>query len=234
MTSDAIGLDFGTTNSALAVLSDGAARLARFRPRDGGEAAPVFRSIVFFDPSGQEPGKPAPHYCGPDAIGRYLATDGEGRLMQSMKSHLASRSLDSTVVFGRRYRLEELIGGIVRALRLSAEADLGPLDGPVVAGRPIRFVGAKTASDDAFAEGRLRRALALGGPPPTPSVSQRACRPRCFWEDSSRSLWARSRSTRVELRSCRRFVRPTAASRTRSAISGCSWTTTSSTGATRT
>jgi len=158
-----IGLDFGTTNSALArAAGDGRAVLAQ-HTTGAGRRTSVFRSILFFDPNGQEPGLPAPHTCGPDAIAHYLDCDGEGRLMQSMKSHLASRSLDATGVYGKRYRLEELIGGIVRDLRRSAEADLGPLRGPVVAGRPVRFAGAKDDDDDAFAEGRLREALAIGG-----------------------------------------------------------------------
>lgn len=160
-----IGLDFGTTNSALARTDgDGRAVLARHPTATGGPTA-VFRSILFFDPNEQEPGLPAPHTCGPDAIAHYLECDGEGRLMQSMKSHLASRSLTSTGVYGTTYRLEELIGGIVRDLRRSAELSLGPLDGAVVAGRPVRFVGATSDEDDAFAEARLRDALALGGFP---------------------------------------------------------------------
>ncbi|MCP4868846.1 MAG: Hsp70 family protein [Proteobacteria bacterium] len=158
-----IGLDFGTTNSALARLAGrGRAELAQHETASG-RTTSVFRWILFFDPNGQEPGQPAPHTCGPDAIAHYLDCDGEGRLMQSMKSHLASRGLTSTGVYGKKYTLEELIGGIVRDLRRSAERTMGTLSGPVVAGRPVRLVGARSAEDDAFAEGRLREALALGG-----------------------------------------------------------------------
>jgi hypothetical chaperone protein len=45
----AVGIDFGTTNSAIAVVGDdGRPRLARFATLDGDTN--VFRSILHFDP----------------------------------------------------------------------------------------------------------------------------------------------------------------------------------------
>jgi hypothetical chaperone protein len=40
---------------------------------------------------------------GPIAIERYLAADEKGRLIQSLKSFLASRLFPGTSVFGRHY-----------------------------------------------------------------------------------------------------------------------------------
>lgn len=88
MSSPAFGLDFGTTNSAIArVDGDAQPRLARF-PAQGGPLA-TFRSVLYFDP--EEDG-PTSVRAGPDAIARYLESEEkEGRLIQSLKSFLASR-----------------------------------------------------------------------------------------------------------------------------------------------
>jgi hypothetical chaperone protein len=148
----AIGLDFGTTNSALAVADEEGVRLARF------DAASTFRSVLFFDADERGPnGKPLT-VAGPEAIERYLAADGNGRLIQSMKSYLASRTFRATQVYTAVYTLEAMIALVVRALRASA-----PAPRIIVVGRPVRFSGAETADDDAYALGRLRAALEQAG-----------------------------------------------------------------------
>ena len=67
-----IGLDFGTTNSAMAVADDsGDARFALFQTPEG--ETPAFRSVLFF---GRED-ETVPTECtaGSEAISRYLETD---------------------------------------------------------------------------------------------------------------------------------------------------------------
>src|SRR5262249_56307772 len=108
-------------------------------------------------------GRPRRVSAGPRAIADYLATGQRGRLIQSIKAHLGSRLFTSTNLFGVQYRLEDLVGLLLRELRAAAEADLGDLGRAVVCGRPARFSGAATPEDDAFAEGRLRAALAAAG-----------------------------------------------------------------------
>jgi hypothetical chaperone protein len=83
--------------------------------------------------------------------------------VQSLKSHLSSRSLTGTEVFGRRYKLEELLARILGDLRKHAERQFGGPVRHVMVGRPVRFVGAETNEDDDFALSRLREALALAG-----------------------------------------------------------------------
>jgi hypothetical chaperone protein len=82
------------------------------------------------------------------------------RLLQSIKSHLASASFVDTSIFGKRFKLEALIGVYLRALRVAAPVDLGR---KVVVGRPVRYWGAETEADDARAVERMKAALALGG-----------------------------------------------------------------------
>ncbi len=94
-----------------------------------------------------------------------METGGRGRLVQSIKSHLASRLFTTTNLFGRRYRLEDLIAIVLRELGRAAEAQLGVALAatPVVVGRPVRFAAARDADDEAFALGRLETALRQAG-----------------------------------------------------------------------
>jgi hypothetical chaperone protein len=155
----AIGLDFGTTNSAIALADADGVRLARF----GADGAGTFRSVLFFDAEERGPtGRPLT-VAGPDAIERYLAADGQGRLIQSMKSYLASRSFRATQVYTSVYTLESMIALIVEALRKAGTAQLGGVAERVVVGRPVRFSGAETPDDDAYAMERLRIALGRAG-----------------------------------------------------------------------
>jgi len=145
---DFVGIDFGTTNSAVAVAGqDGEVRLV---PLAG---ASYWRTVLYFEPSG---GMTA----GAPAIARYLETEGEGRLVQSIKSHLASASFSRTHIFGRRWQLEDMVAAYVRQLRAASPVDLGTR---CVVGRPVRYWGAEDAEDDARAVGRMRDALAKAG-----------------------------------------------------------------------
>ncbi len=157
-----IGLDFGTTNSAVAVaIPDGSTVLATFT--GDGYQTTIFRSVLYFDPESRTPDRKPRAIAGPEAITGYLQADTRGRLMQSMKSHLASRVFRETYVFGEKYTLEELIAMILRELRAAAAAQFGDLGASVVVGRPVHFSGAASAEDDAFALSRLRGALGQAG-----------------------------------------------------------------------
>lgn len=157
-----IGLDFGTTNSAIAVATiGGEARLATFFA--DGQPTAMFRSVLYFDPENLEPtGKPRA-IGGPEAIARYLQAETKGRLIQSMKSHLGSPLFKQTVIFNYTFTLEELIAMILRELRVAAEQQFGDLGERVVVGRPAHFSGTATDSEDEAALARLRIALEQAG-----------------------------------------------------------------------
>jgi hypothetical chaperone protein len=158
----AVGLDFGTTNSALAVAQDaGAPRLTRFAP--AGALAETFRSILYFHPEAREASGRLVPFAGPAAIARYLEAEGEGRLIQSMKSFLASRLFVSTSVFGTVVSLQTLISYLLRDLRQQAEAQFGALGRRVVVGRPVAFANASGPEDAELALTRLRVALQEAG-----------------------------------------------------------------------
>lgn len=157
-----IGIDFGTTNSAVAI-ADQFGRVTTARYRSGDTEVETFRSILFFSPPQKGMRRELSAYAGPDAIDRYLSAEDGGRLIQSIKSYLASSSLKSTNLFGRSYRFEELVGYLLRSLKAAAGQSGVPIGTSAVVGRPVRFVGAATQADDAYATKRLREALTLAG-----------------------------------------------------------------------
>ena len=169
-----LGLDFGTTNSALAIAEGDDVRLVRF------DASAVFRSILSFDPDRRDERNRPLAVAGPKAIDAWLAAGGEARLVQSVKSFLASRSFTTTQIFHARYALEDLVALIVRLLLADAERIVGPLPRAVVVGRPVTFVRDDAATSDvaaggaavdagdaeerdALAQGRLERAIRAAG-----------------------------------------------------------------------
>ena len=156
--SKALGLDFGTTNSALAQANaDRTVQLAEFN------GSTTFRSILYFDENDAARVHKLRVIAGPDAIQSYLNAKSPGRLIQSTKSYLASRLFTQTQIFGETFSLEELIGILLRHLRRSAEAQLGDLGSTLVVGRPVHFSGTKNDDDDEFAVNRLRSALRNAG-----------------------------------------------------------------------
>ncbi len=154
------GLDFGTTNSALA-LADAAGKVALTRYEVHGRTYDTFRSVLYFDPT-QRGAEPGPLVTGGiEGIFAYLQGDGSGRFVQSIKSHLASATFRSTIICGRPYVLEQLVARIVSQLAAKAACQLPR---QIVVGRPVRFVSDDAdGSGDELAERRLRAALASCG-----------------------------------------------------------------------
>jgi len=158
-----IGIDFGTTNSSIALVDgQGPVQLVSFPSLDASTTS--FRSVLYLEKLASAAGVRRVHsLTGPSAIRRYLEADEKGRLIQSLKSHLSSRSLTGTEIFGRRHQLEDLIARMLKDLRKQAEEQFGQPIRAAVAGRPVHFVGAETAEDDDFAVSRLRAAFLEAG-----------------------------------------------------------------------
>jgi hypothetical chaperone protein len=124
----------------------------------------AYRSLLYLELVAEGARKTVKSWTGPEGIERYLEADeARGRLIQSLKSFLTSRTLQSTDVFGRRIRLEELIARILGDLREKAGRQFGTEIRSAVVGRPVHFVGAEDAAADDFAEGRLREAFWIAG-----------------------------------------------------------------------
>jgi hypothetical chaperone protein len=147
----ALGVDFGTTNSVVAIAyDDGNVAARRFETLSGPVEA--YRSALLF----LRAGGALAHVSGPDALDRAMEMDGEHRFLQSLKTYLSSRAFRDTRLIGRRFLLEDLIGVFLSDI-------LGPdLAGlPVVSGRPVVFAG--EGGDEALAVERLTAAYARAG-----------------------------------------------------------------------
>jgi hypothetical chaperone protein len=158
----AIGIDFGTTNSSIALATGNSnIDLVRF-PRSGGETE-SFRSVLYMERVRQEGHLRIGSWTGPAAIEHYLDAEKKGRLIQSLKSYLSSSNLTGTEILGRHFSFENLIARILTDLRLNAERQFGFEIRSATVGRPIRFVGAETDVDDDFAQSRLAQAFHSAG-----------------------------------------------------------------------
>jgi hypothetical chaperone protein len=157
-----LGIDFGTTNSSIALAgADGAVKLVSFPTATG--TTESFRSVLYLEQRKHAGRSQIKGFTGPAAIEQYLDAEHKGRLIQSLKSYLTSRTLTGTEVFGRRYTIEDLISRILTDLRLNAERQFGRPIRQATVGRPVRFVGAESAEDDEFAVERLRQAFVRAG-----------------------------------------------------------------------
>ena len=135
--STTLGIDFGTSNSAMAIRhANGAAQLV---PLEGG--ATGMPTALFFNTETH-----STHY-GRDAMQQYLLGE-EGRLMRSLKSLLGSSLLqDKTVVHDKLVSYQDIIAIFLKQLAEHAYKTLGTLPERVVLGRPVHFVDAYPERD---------------------------------------------------------------------------------------
>ncbi|AVS80087.1 heat-shock protein [Paracidovorax avenae] len=147
-----LGIDFGTSNSAMAVRREGGA--AQMVPVE--QSFHTLPTAMFFNTEESRT------HVGRDAIAQYLAGT-EGRLMRSLKSLLGSALLEEkTAVQGTLMSYQDIIALFLRTMAQRAQAVVGDVPAHVVLGRPVHFVDGDPARD-ALAEGALRRAAEMAG-----------------------------------------------------------------------
>jgi hypothetical chaperone protein len=143
-----LGIDFGTSNSAMAWL--GAQGSARLIPLEG--EALAMPTAVFYN------AEDSSTHFGRDALKHYLEGT-EGRLMRSLKSLLGSPLLLETTQIGhQQISFQDIIGTYLATLRERATRSLGTAPRRVVMGRPVHFVD-DDPQRDAQAEASLRQAV---------------------------------------------------------------------------
>jgi hypothetical chaperone protein len=134
-----LGIDFGTTNTVVALAgASGPAQLVRF-PAPEGELF-AFRSALSFH-APPERSQERTIAAGPWAIEAYVEDPVETRFIQSFKSFAASESFSETQVLGRRYRFEDLLSTFLLKVRDYAGAGMADLPKRVIVGRPVTFAG---------------------------------------------------------------------------------------------
>src|ERR1700722_2835548 len=151
----AVGVDFGTTNSVVAIADrSGQVKVRRFDTQVG--AVEAYRSALLFFREGWPPNATLGHISGPDALLRAMDTDADHRFLQSLKTHLSSATLQDTYLLGRRFLLEELIGVLLKDILPVGVGDL-----PLVCGRPVVLAGERP--NEALAMERLTNAYRSAG-----------------------------------------------------------------------
>lgn len=155
----AVGLDFGTTNTVVALADgQGASQLVEYAGEEATGA--VFRSALCFWEE-ERAWQGVAHEAGPWAIAEYLQSPLDSRFVQSFKSVAASPSFERAMIWGKPYRFEDM--GRLFLQRLVAHAG-GRLDARprrVVVGRPVEYAGARP--DAALARQRYDLMLAAFG-----------------------------------------------------------------------
>ncbi|WP_296720680.1 Hsp70 family protein [Erythrobacter sp.] len=138
---EAIGLDFGTTNT-VAALADGAggSELIEFQSMQTSGA--TFRSaLCFWEDDG------IASEAGPWAIEEYLESPSDCRFVQSFKSVVASPSFERALIFNRPCRFEDMGQLFLRKLVSHARGKLDERPRRVIVGRPVEYAGAQPDSD---------------------------------------------------------------------------------------
>ena len=143
MSARSCGIDFGTSNSTVAVADDQGARLLALE----GEHV-TLPSAVFWESDGA-----APEF-GRAAIAAYVRGD-DGRLMRGLKSTLGSSLInDKTRVGNRAVSFKDVVSRFFLHLKARLDAQAAGGVTSVVLGRPVHFVD-DDATGDAAAEAVL-------------------------------------------------------------------------------
>lgn len=184
-----VGIDFGTTNSAIA-LSDGTTvhtfkvdpQLPDLLPsliyitKDFEEYAGTTARDIYLEKNTNRPSR-----FRPVTVGEITMTVGDGnnvkfitqdvivfvdvlspgRLIRSVKSGLRDDEIRSTDIFGEEYTLEQLIAVILRELVQQIGHRIGRTVTAAVIGRPVKF--SDDPRIDHSAEARIRAAAAQAG-----------------------------------------------------------------------
>jgi hypothetical chaperone protein len=151
MRDSTLAIDFGTSNSAAAIVQDG--RIRRLAIEPGAETLPT---AVFFPARG---GQMRIGQAASDA----LIEGAEGRYMRALKSVLGTALFHETrLISGKRRTLAEIVAGFLAELKSRAEAASGLRFRRALSGRPVHF-HSNDPERDAQAESDLRGCYLAAG-----------------------------------------------------------------------
>jgi hypothetical chaperone protein len=149
--SQAIGIDFGTSNSTVGFFTQGQPKLIALE-----EDKTTIPSAVFYDLEDKRT------LFGRQAISAY--TDHcEGRLLRALKSILGSSLIDDmTKIGGQRLSFKSIIATFLGHLKSKTEQTIGHSIDYVVLGRPVWFVDGDPKADLSAQEQLARAARSVG------------------------------------------------------------------------
>lgn len=155
---DALGFDFGTTNSVIAQANAGTTRSMVFESAAG--QSDTMRTALSFLKD-RTMGVHAE--AGQAAIRQFIDNPGDCRFLQSIKTFAASPLFQATLIFARRTSFEDLMETFVERLKTYAGDHWPDKPGRLVVGRPVAFAGANP--DEDLALSRYTTALSRFGFP---------------------------------------------------------------------
>ncbi len=146
-----LGIDFGTTNTSVAINEDGRVRMLELDV--GAPNAHILRSALFFDLFGGI-------HVGQQAIDHYVEDVTSGRFLRSIKTLLPSTLFTETTIGARRYDAVRIVSTFLSALHQTL-TERGISADCVTIGRPVVF--SADPQIDRMAEARLRQAAEHAG-----------------------------------------------------------------------
>ena len=152
-----IGIDFGTSNTVIALAVDDR-RVEAIRFDHGGQRHSTYVSALCFWED--RPGAGAQAEGGPWAIEQFLEGRHIYRFLQSFKTFAASSSFNTTQVFRQRFKFEDILAAFLRTLARHGGDKFGFEVANITVGRPVRFAGGNP--DDDLAMQRYRAAFEIG------------------------------------------------------------------------
>ncbi|WP_082544908.1 Hsp70 family protein [Sphingopyxis sp. Root1497] len=159
MAATALGLDFGTTNTVVALADgQGGSRLVDFAGEEA--TGPVFRSALCFWEE-ERAWQGIASEAGPWAIAEYLQSPLDSRFVQSFKSVAASPLFERALIWGKPFRFEDMGRLFLQRLVAHAGGALDQRPRRVIVGRPVEYAGAR--ADPALARQRYDAMLAEFG-----------------------------------------------------------------------
>ncbi len=158
----ALGLDFGTTNTVLALATGGSeTRSMTFNSSAG--TTDTMRTALSFMKDPVVGAQALKVEAGQAAIRQFIDNPGDCRFLQSIKTFAASALFQGTLIFARRHAFDDLMEIFLRRLKAYAGEAWPAETARIIAGRPVQFAGA--SPDPALALERYNAALTRLGFP---------------------------------------------------------------------
>jgi hypothetical chaperone protein len=157
----ALGFDFGTTNTVLALAGGETTRSVAFTSATG--KADSMRTALSFMKDPMLGASALKVEAGHAAIRQFIDNPGDCRFLQSIKTFAASALFQGTLIYAKRHSFEDLMEVFVRRLRAYAGDEWPSNVERIVTGRPVHFAGANP--DAALATARYNEALSRFGFP---------------------------------------------------------------------
>ncbi|TWI94797.1 putative chaperone protein [Mucilaginibacter frigoritolerans] len=146
------GIDFGTTNSALAIYDEESKEI---------HSTIIIPSLIYFYYQ-YNAANDKNYVVGEEAIKAYLQDGMKGRFIKSVKQILSKTSFTETRIHNRKYNAADLVALILKELKERADELTGLDCRKAVIGRPV-FFDDDDVKKDTLAQTRLSKAAEIAG-----------------------------------------------------------------------